>query len=456
MKVADASVLDAYRIGRWQIVILVLAVLALVLDGLDSQLLAFVTPIILKEWQIDRVAFAPALAAALIGMSFGSGLGGLLGDRFGRRPVLIASTICFGIGTIAISLTNGIVTLTALRLGSGLAFGAATPNAFALAAEWIPHRARARAIGVMAVAVPLGGMIGAGASLFLLPHYGWRGTFVICGVVTIALAILMFLFLSESAGFLLATGQSAEASRVLRRVVGSDGGCVGLPQRGAAPGATARTGTIFTRDLARLNIGAPLGFFVCNFATFAIVSWMPTILNTGGFAMANAIRSALVFNLMAVIGTYVTASVIPRWGSKRMMAGSCLVTLVAAIGMALVLLSPAAAKDDAALETLFVLIGVSGYGLGGGMASCFAIVSTCYPVDRRATGIGVGVMVGRVGGIVTVFSGGLLLRAGNGDPTVFLGAIAIMMVLGLAAVFINDRHIAPRPRTRTRPVRKIA
>jgi AAHS family 4-hydroxybenzoate transporter-like MFS transporter len=208
--------------------------------------------------------------------------------------------------------------------------------------------------------------------------------------------------------------------------------------------------------LARLNIGAPLGFFVCNFATFAIVSWMPTILNTGGFAMANAIRSALVFNLMAVIGTYVTASVIPRWGSKRMMAGSCLVTLVAAIGMALVLLSPAAAKDDAALETLFVLIGVSGYGLGGGMASCFAIVSTCYPVDRRATGIGVGVMVGRVGGIVTVFSGGLLLRAGNGDPTVFLGAIAIMMVLGLAAVFINDRHIAPRPRTRTRPVRKIA
>jgi len=175
------------------IVILALGVLALVLDGLDSQLLAFVTPIILKEWQVDRVAFAPALAAALIGMSFGSGLGGMLGDRFGRRPVLIASTICFGIGTIAISLTNDIITLTAWRLVSGLAFGAATPNAFALAAEWMPHRARARAIGIMAVAVPLGGMIGAGASLFLLPNYGWRGTFVICGVVTIALAVVVVL-----------------------------------------------------------------------------------------------------------------------------------------------------------------------------------------------------------------------------------------------------------------------
>jgi AAHS family 4-hydroxybenzoate transporter-like MFS transporter len=454
MKVADASVLDAYRVGRWQIVIMVLAVLALVLDGLDSQLLAFVTPIVLKEWQIDRVDFAPALAAALIGMSFGSGLGGLLGDRFGRRPVLIASTVCFGIGTTAISLTHDVVTLTALRLASGLAFGAATPNAFALAAEWMPHRARARAIGVMAVAVPLGGMIGAGASLFLLPNYGWRGTFVICGVATIALAMLMLMFLSESAAFLLARGRPDQASRVLRRVVGIDR--VSFPAAEPAAGAAARAGTIFTHDLARLNIGAPLGFFACNFATFAIVSWMPTILSSNGFAMANAIRSALVFNLMAVIGTFLTASMIPRWGSRRMMAGSCLATLVAAIGMALVLLSPDAAKDDAALVTLFVLIGLSGYGLGGGMASCFAIVSTCYPVDRRATGIGVGVMVGRVGGIVTVFSGGLLLRAGDGDPTVFLGAIAIMMAVGLAAVFINDRHIAPRRQTQTRPLQELA
>jgi AAHS family 4-hydroxybenzoate transporter-like MFS transporter len=454
MKVAETSALDACRVGRWQIVILLLAVLALVLDGLDSQLLAFVTPIILKEWQVDRVAFAPALAAALIGMAFGSGIGGILGDRFGRRPVLIVSTVCFGIGTTAISLTHDIVILTILRLASGLAFGAATPNAFALAAEWMPQRARARAIGIVAVAVPLGGMVGAGASLFLLPAYGWRGTFVICGVVTIALAVLMLLFLSESASYLLARGKVEMASRLLRRVVGIDGIPL-LPGR-PAPDTPLRGGTIFTRDLARLNIGAPLGFFVCNFATFAIVSWMPTILSTSGFAMANAIRGAFVFNLMAVIGTFVTASMIPRWGSKRMMAGSCLATLLAAIGIALLLSSPDAARDDTALVTLFVLIGLSGYGLGGGMASCFAIVSTCYPVDRRATGIGVGVMVGRVGGIVTVFSGGLLLRAGNSDPTFFLGAIAIMMAVGIAAVFINDRHIAPRPQTRTNAVREMA
>ncbi len=454
MKVSDTSALDGRRVGTWQIVILVLAVLALVLDGLDSQLLAFVTPIILKEWQVDRVDFAPALAAALIGMSFGSGLGGMLGDRFGRRPVLIISTVCFGIGTVAVSLTNDIVTLTILRLISGLAFGAATPNAFALAAEWMPHRARARAIGVMAVAVPLGGMIGAGASLFLLPNYGWRGTFVICGVATIALAIFMVLFLSESASYLLARGEVDKASRLLRRVVGIDG--MALPPRASTTGVSARAGTIFTRDLARLNIGAPLGFFACNFATFAIVSWMPTILSSTGFAMSNAIRSAFVFNLMAVTGTFLTASMIPRWGSKRMMTASCAATLVAAIGIAVLLLSPDAAKDDATLMTLFGLIGLSGYGLGGGMASSFAIVSTCYPVDRRATGIGIGVMVGRVGGIVTVFSGGLLLRAGNSDPTLFLGAIAIMMAVGIAAALINDRHIAPGSRTRTTAVRELA
>ncbi len=452
MKLSDISALEVHRIGKWQIVVLVLGVLALVLDGLDSQLLAFVTPIILKEWHVDRVAFAPALAAALIGMSFGSGLGGMMGDRFGRRPVLIVSTACFGLGTVAVSLSGDIAGLTILRLITGLAFGAATPNAFALAVEWMPHRVRERAIGIMAVAVPLGGMIGAAVALLLLPNSGWRGTFVICGLATIALAGVMLLFLAESASYLLSKGQADKASRLLRRVAGIDG--MVLPARVAMPSGPARATTIFTRDLARLNVAAPLGFFVCNFATFAIVSWLPTILSAGGFAVPTAIRSAFVFNMMAVTGTFLTASMIPRRGSKSMMTASCIAVLVAATGIAALLLTPEPARHDVKLVTLFLLIGLSGYGLGGGMASSFAIVSTCYPADRRATGIGLGVMVGRIGGIATVFSGGLLLQAGHGSPTLFLCAIAIMMAVGIAAAFINDRHIAPESRLPTRAVRE--
>ena len=60
----------------------VLAALSIVVDGFDSQLIGFAIPVLIKEWGITRNAFAPVVAACLIGMGFGSALAGLFADRF--------------------------------------------------------------------------------------------------------------------------------------------------------------------------------------------------------------------------------------------------------------------------------------------------------------------------------------------------------------------------------------
>jgi AAHS family 4-hydroxybenzoate transporter-like MFS transporter len=433
--------LDTRKISLWQWLILCAAVLVLVLDGLDIQLLAFVTPVILREWQVDRVAFAPALAAALIGMAIGSAGGGALGDRFGRRPVLIASTVLFGASTVFVGLTHDITTLTLLRLGGGLGFGAATPNAFAIATEWLPSRARARAVGVVAVAAPLGGLLGASLSMILLPAFGWRGCFIICGSVTGLLALLMLFLLPESASYLLAKGRHAEAGRLLRRVAGIEAAPTFMTQAFPAPQPPVTRASIFTTDLLRLKIGAAMAFFSCVFATYAILSWMPTILSGSGFAMPDAIRSALAFNLMAITGTLVSSQVMVRFGSKQIMMVSCASTLIAALSLIPILLGNYAQAGGLMWWILFALIGLTGLGLGGGMTTAYAIVSSGYPVDRRATGIGFGVMVGRVGGIVTVFGSSLLLGAADGKPTLFLAVVAIMMVVAIVATFVINRHV---------------
>lgn len=165
---------------------IVLAVLVtLVLDGLDIQILSVVAPIILKEWEIGKTTFAPALAAALMGMAIGSPIGGYLGDRVGRKTVLAPSVVFFGAMTMSLALCSDVVSLTVLRFLSGLAFGAATPNGFALATEWLPVRARPRAVGVLTLGVPLGGAIGSGLALLVLPHVGWQGTFLLAGLLAV-------------------------------------------------------------------------------------------------------------------------------------------------------------------------------------------------------------------------------------------------------------------------------
>src|SRR5262245_33174134 len=121
------------RVTSRQLLIASMAAFALVIDGLDIQLLSLVSPIVLTEWGVTRAAFGPALAAALVGMSFGASLGGWLGDRYGRKRVLVLSTLGFGAASIAASVTHDVVGMTVIRLISGIGFGAAAPNGLALA-----------------------------------------------------------------------------------------------------------------------------------------------------------------------------------------------------------------------------------------------------------------------------------------------------------------------------------
>src|SRR6188768_1094170 len=78
---------------QWIVLLLVLG--TLVIDGVDTQLLSLVAPLIMGEWGVDRASFGPAMSAALLGMALGAGAGGWLGDRVGRKTVLVAATLLF-------------------------------------------------------------------------------------------------------------------------------------------------------------------------------------------------------------------------------------------------------------------------------------------------------------------------------------------------------------------------
>ncbi len=124
------------------------------------------------------------MAAALVGLSLGAGIGGPLGDRFGRKHVLMVSAVIFGFGTIAAAFTNDITQMTLVRLTSGMGFGAATPVSIALVAEWLPRRVQPAAIAFMSLGTPLGGMVGSALLIFVIPFLGWRGCFIACGLLT--------------------------------------------------------------------------------------------------------------------------------------------------------------------------------------------------------------------------------------------------------------------------------
>ena len=96
-----AAILDH---GEWhplQKRILILVSLVATVDGVDAQVLSLALPMIAKDWGEPRSAFAILMALSFVAMAIGTALGGLAGDRLGRKTALIGATGAFGVFTLA-------------------------------------------------------------------------------------------------------------------------------------------------------------------------------------------------------------------------------------------------------------------------------------------------------------------------------------------------------------------
>ena len=442
MKVSD--VLDSRPTTRIQIFIVGLALLILILDGLDLQLLSFAAPVILSEWNITQAELGIALSAALVGMTIGTTAGGALGDRWGKRRITILSVILFGIATIAASARDNVPSMAILRLISGLGFGAATPNVFALVSEFLSQRARPRAIGLMTIGSPVGGMAGSALALLLIPSLGWRATFIICGIATLILLVIFRAIVPESPGYLLRRGRNEDALRSLERAVGEkfDGEAISLEaeQRGASNSPLRE---VLASRNKRVNVGCWLGFFAAQFVVFAFLGWFPVVLRGAGLSLESALRASLAFNMISVVGSVLAGWVINWIGTRRT------ILLAAASATIAIVLMPwtiNATTGDGweATWPLLVVASLAGAGVAMTITALYTVAAHAYTASHRATGMGISLSFGRLAGIITTLVGGVVLTLSD-DTWVFFGLLAgVMVVAALSAAVIN-RHLQPQP-----------
>ncbi len=102
------SVIDRAAISPLQIRVFAIGALASVLDGLDIQIVAFVLPSLVREWHLAGSQLTWLIAAGLVGMGVGAGVGGAVGDRRGRKPVLLASVAMFAVFTLAATFATDV------------------------------------------------------------------------------------------------------------------------------------------------------------------------------------------------------------------------------------------------------------------------------------------------------------------------------------------------------------
>lgn len=156
------------------------------------------------------------LGFATFGVGFamrplGGVIGGYLGDKIGRKPVLVGALLLMGISTVLIGAlptyeTVGVlapILLTLIRIIQGLAFGAEWGGAILMTFEHAPWKQRGRYTGIPQAGVPLGLLL---ANLVFLwstqfdNEWSWRLPFLFSAVLIIA-GLIIRAKISESPEF---------------------------------------------------------------------------------------------------------------------------------------------------------------------------------------------------------------------------------------------------------------
>ncbi|MFO1499644.1 MAG: sugar porter family MFS transporter [Verrucomicrobiota bacterium] len=178
-----------------------------------------------------------ANSCALIGCLVGALSAGLLSDRFGRRRLLIAASLLFGVTSVGNGLAGSFTTFVAWRMTGGVAIGLASSLSHMYIAEVAPPALRGRLVAVNQLTIVIGILLAQVINWFLVRHLpagatdefirsswfgqqGWRWMFGLTAAPSLAFFLGM-LFVPESPRWLAKVGRSQAGLAVLTRLGGA-------------------------------------------------------------------------------------------------------------------------------------------------------------------------------------------------------------------------------------------
>lgn len=150
-----------------------------VLDAFDFTVYLLVAAQIADEFGATLTAVNGVVTATLLCRLLGGTVAGAVADRFGRRPVLMASIVMMALCDGAIALAPSLLWVLVLRVLFGFAMGAEWTAGATMAMENWPARSRGIASGVLQGSWAIGYFLAAVVSRWVVPAWGWRGLFLL-------------------------------------------------------------------------------------------------------------------------------------------------------------------------------------------------------------------------------------------------------------------------------------
>jgi AAHS family 4-hydroxybenzoate transporter-like MFS transporter len=425
-----SALIEDRKVGAGQWTLLLLCFLVVTFDGFNGQIMGYVVPALVKQWHTSREALGPVISAGLFGLMIGALVLGTLGDRIGRKTVLLLSTAAFGVFSLATCLATSPQQMLVLRFLTGLGLGGAMPVAIAMVAEYTPARMRGAMVTIticgFAIGPAIGGLVAAG----VVQQFGWASLFLVGGLVPILLLPVLWFALPESARLLIARGDAPERiAKTLQRVF---------------PGESFPAGAVFTHkesDARKAPVadvfkgGRAVGTVLLWLAMFSNMlglnlqtSWLPVILTGMGYTTPQAVTATAGFHIGGALGGLLLSRLIDKLDFYRVLIG---VFVLAAITIVLI------GAFGGSLTALRLAIFAAGVFVVGGQAGINAFSGMFYPSYIRATGSGWALGVGRIGAVAGPIVGARLLALHLSQGALYYVEAAPFVICAAAMVLMK-------------------
>jgi AAHS family 4-hydroxybenzoate transporter-like MFS transporter len=417
--------IDRHPMSRHQWRIVVLGLIMMIADGLDTTIVSFVYPRIEDDWGTELRTITVVVVLSVVAMIVGGFAAGPLADRYGRKGVTLVGTAAFGLGTAGMGLAPGIGPFAALRVVACLGLGAVLPTVMAVVADWTPARRRGQMVALAFAGVTAGTTVGGILASLLVPAFGWPTLLVVCGILPLLTIPAVVLLVPESVSVLVSRGRpDTEVRAALARIApGQDLSHVTVDRAADRRRARPAPKVILSREFAATTLLLWLCFFLAQGVVFLLLSYLPLLAERQGLTGTQAAVAVAAFGWGGLTGQLSVSFALKRWERFRVLAG---LWVLSALGLG------AAAAWAVEFGALLVASFALGLCLPAAISVLQAIAAVAYPPAARATGMSWANSMGKVGPLASGVLGGLMVDAGWTLATVLL-VLAVPVGVGLLA-----------------------
>jgi MFS family permease len=400
--------LDSTSSGKYKWVVVAIIWLIACLNYTDRMTIFSVFPVLKREMALSDVALALLGSSFLWVYGFFSPIGGYLGDRFSRKPVILLSLLIFSLVTFATGLARTGTQLIALRCLLGLSEAIFLPPALAYIANFHSDRTRSFANSIALSGLTTGAGLGSWYGGYMTEHYTWRIGFFALGFAGILVAMI--------AGITLRTdsqGTSAHANQPSTEPVGQK------------VFAILRTPTALSLIFLA---------FALSLTSWPTHSWLPTYMYENFRLSLTGAGSVITFfaALPALVGGIIGGIAADRW-VRRDARGRMAVQVIGFWVMAPAMLAIGLMPSVQSVESDLLV-----YSLARGMleGNSMPLFCSVVPRNRWSTAYGLYNLAGTLAGSFGIFivglkkaSWGIGYTLSSMSLLLFAGAIVMGLVM---------------------------